>query len=315
MPRGRRDVLRAGALALVLPLVGPLAAACTAGYEDSPDPLLPLLQRARSEAEAARALAGSTPRHAELATEVAALRTAQAERLEAEVDRLNRPKPRPEQRATDPGPVPDLRTLGTRLAQCRQQALELVPSVPRYRAGLVGSVAAGCAAAQQLDQALGAGQPGKLEPVTVRELPEESAQALQQALAAEHAAIWVYGLVAAYLPGDFDRGVREGAAAHRDRRDAAERMLTAAGGTPQPAEPAYPPPQPVTDQPSAMALVVVAETDAAQAWRGVLERTDDTALRSMAAESLLGSATRVTRWRADAGTTPAANPLPGTPLR
>ncbi|WP_216216297.1 ferritin-like domain-containing protein [Amycolatopsis aidingensis] len=313
MPRGRRQVMRAGALALVLPLVGPLAAACTAGYEDSPDPLLPLLQRARADAEAARSLAGSAPQQAELATKVATLRAAQEQRLQAEIDRLNRPEP--EQPAADPGPVPDLKTLGTRLAQCRQQALELVPSVPRYRAGLVGSVAAGCAAAQQLDPALGAGQPGELERATVPELPEEAEQALQQALAAEHAAVWVYGLVAAYLPADFDRGVREGAAAHRDRRDAAERVLTAAGATPRPAEPAYPPPEPVTDQPSAMALVVVAETDAAQAWRGVLERTDDPALRSMAADSLLGSATRVTRWRADAGTTPAANPLPGTPIQ
>ncbi|SFB55862.1 protein of unknown function [Amycolatopsis marina] len=310
MPRTRRDVLRAALVtaSLVVPL-----AACGPGYPEDPDSLAPLVAQAEADAEAARTLAGRLGgAEGEAAGRVAEVRTEHAEALRREVERANRPAAEPAANGTQPAEAADLAALEQRLTAARESALEQLPEASRYRAGLLGSVAAGCAAVQQLSPKLGAGQPDPLDPVTTGTLEPEAVTALQEALAAEHAAVWIYGLASAYLPADFDKGVDAGAAAHRERRDASERVLTAAGVTPQPAEPAYVPTAPVTDQASAVALVAVAESDAATAWRGVLERTDDAPLRTMAAHALLASATRATSWRAEANEQPAAVALPGT---
>jgi hypothetical protein len=143
-------------------------------------------------------------------------------------------------------------------------------------------------------------------------VPAESQEAVQQALGAEHAAIWVYGLVSAFLPASFGGAVAEGMTAHRARRDATERFLAGAGAVPRPAEPAYVPPKPVTDQASALAVLVVAEDDSGVAWRAVLERTDDGELRKTALEALTAAAVRATRWRKVAGISPAGSAMPGT---
>jgi len=139
--------------------------------------------------------------------------------------------------------------------------------------------------------------------------------AVQDALGAEHAAVWVYGLVSAFLPGDFTAAVQQGITAHRARRDATERLLGDAGAKPRPAEPAYVPPTPVTDQASAIATLVVAETDATVAWRAVLERTDDKTLRATGLQALTESAVRATRWRLAAGMVPATPAFPGEPAK
>lgn len=144
-------------------------------------------------------------------------------------------------------------------------------------------------------------------------VPEGSADAVQKALGAEHAAVWIYGLVSAFLLAAFNTALSEGATAHRARRDATERSLAAANVTPQPAEAAYVPPQPVTDQASSLAVLALAESDAAAAWHSVLENTDDPDLRKTALEVLTSSAVRATRWRKAAGAAPATTPLPGMP--
>lgn len=144
-------------------------------------------------------------------------------------------------------------------------------------------------------------------------LPKETVDALQQALSAEHAAVWVYGLVSAFLPDSYDKGVAKGMSAHRDRRDATERLLAAATITPISPEPAYTTPQPVTDKDSAVAVLAVAEDDATVAWRAVLDRADDPGVRQAALEALTEAAVRGTHWRQDAGTEPAAQAMPGQP--
>lgn len=144
-------------------------------------------------------------------------------------------------------------------------------------------------------------------------LPDDAAQATQDALSAEHAALWVYGLVSAFLPADYGTALQEASNAHRARRDATELLLSGAGQNPRSAEAAYVPPQPVTDQASAIAVLVVAETDVTVAWRAVLERTDDKTLRTAGLAGLTDAAVRATRWRRAAGQTPATPPLPGTP--
>lgn len=146
-----------------------------------------------------------------------------------------------------------------------------------------------------------------------KQLPADTVSAVQSALGAEHATLWVYGLVSAFLPDKFGNAVTEGTTAHRARRDATERLLADAGRTPRPAEPAYVPPQPVTDQQSALAVLVLAESDTTVAWRAVLERTDEAAVRRVALEALTIGAVRATRWRLAAGQSPAAPPFPGQP--
>ena len=142
-------------------------------------------------------------------------------------------------------------------------------------------------------------------------LPQDTVEAMQAALGAEHAAIWVYGLVSAFLPSDLNQAVSEGMTAHRARRDATARLLTAAGLSPKPAEAAYMPPKPVDSRDSAIAVLVTAESDLTVAWRAVLDRSDDPALRRSALDALTNAAVRATRWRKKAGTTPVATALPG----
>ncbi len=138
--------------------------------------------------------------------------------------------------------------------------------------------------------------------------------ALQSALAAEHAAVWAYGLAGAFLAGEPAGQLAEAAAAHRARRDATERALLDAGAQPVPAEPGYRTPEPVTDAASALRLAITVETDAAEAWRSVIERSPSEAdVRRAALDALTEAAVRATRWRATAGDTPLTVTFPGTP--
>lgn len=143
--------------------------------------------------------------------------------------------------------------------------------------------------------------------------------ALQGALAAEHAAIWAYGVVAAFVPGTLDGQLEEAASAHQARRDATERVLIDAGAPPVPPEPGYLTPEPVTDATSALRLAITAETDAAAAWRSVVELSPaehspaDPGLRSTALDALTEAAVRATRWRATASVSPLTVPFPGAP--
>lgn len=309
----RREVLRWGSVtALAVPL-----AACGTGYDDSPDPLDPLARAARADAEAARTLAttgsAETPTAAiagAVASAVSRVRFTHADALTEEVRRANRP---PSPARTPADRVDDLATLGKRLTLGIEQARTLATTAPRHRAGLLGSVAAGCAAAQVLSPELGPVEEYEFAAPSPRaELEPDTVDAIQLALDAEHAAIWTYGLVTAFLPDDFTKSVDRAAAEHRLRRDACQSVLSAAGATPHPAEPAYLPPEPVRDITSSMALVIAAETDATRTWRALLERTDDSALRVFALDALTSSAMRVTRWRAESGTSLAAVALPGT---
>lgn len=300
----RREVLRFGVLAaLAVPLAG-----CGEGYDDSPDPLAALAAAARSDATAARELGESAD--AKIAAAVAEVRAAHAEALAREATRANRPPLEGEKLSNT---VNDMAALGKRLRRARKQALSLLAAEPRHRAGLLGSVAAGCASAQALDPALGEVREAEFTPPSpAGELDEDAVAALQQALDTEHAAIWVCGLVAAFLPDSFGKGLDAATAEHRRRRDAAQIIIAAADAKPNIAEPAYLPPKPITSAASAKALVVTAEADAASAWRGVLERCDDKELRAFAAAALASSAVRCTLWRAELGTSPAAIALPGT---
>lgn len=141
----RRAALRLGAFAALVPVV----ASCTPepAPPPPPDPLAKLAAQARSDAALAEAIAAATPALAPAATEIAQARAEHAKALQAEVDRARPPvsstKPKPP--AEPSVPADPAAGLVDALSTAEQQAAELVPTVPRYRAGLVGSVAAGCA--------------------------------------------------------------------------------------------------------------------------------------------------------------------------
>ncbi|MGH3435565.1 MAG: ferritin-like domain-containing protein [Sciscionella sp.] len=142
-------------------------------------------------------------------------------------------------------------------------------------------------------------------------LPKDTVGALQQALAAEHAAIWTYGLLSAFLTGKHAQSAAGYETAHRALRDSTERLLRDSGASPDAAAASYVPPKPVTDSASAMAAAVAAESDATTAWLAVLERTDNASLRRTALDALTSAAVRQTRWRMAVGTSPAGIALPG----
>jgi hypothetical protein len=138
--------------------------------------------------------------------------------------------------------------------------------------------------------------------------PEER---LTDALRAEHAAIYGYGLVGAHLDAGTVGLAFVAEAGHRSRRDALVIRLAALGRTPPPAEPAYAPPAPVTDQAGALRLAVTIEEATAAVWRLALPDTtgDD---RKLALGALSDCAVSATRARRAAGITPPTVPFPGT---
>ena len=150
-------------------------------------------------------------------------------------------------------------------------------------------------------------------PTAVSTIDTTASDALQDALATEHAALWCYSLAVAFLPQAQLAQARADAEAHRVLRGAVEQTLTQIGARPVSAQPAYATPQPVVDGPSAAALAVVAETDALAAWRSVLERTTDRGLRKAALDALTAGTLRCARGRAVVGPPPAIPTFPGRP--
>jgi len=142
-------------------------------------------------------------------------------------------------------------------------------------------------------------------------IDETSVAALQNALAAEHAAIWSYALAVAFLSGADATRAREDEEAHRELRAQIEETLAQLGEPAASAQPAYATPRPVTDAASAAELAVVAESDTVAAWRSVLERSRDRALRQAALDTMSAATLRCARWRAAIGRTPTIPVFPG----
>jgi len=122
-------------------------------------------------------------------------------------------------------------------------------------------------------------------------------QALQTALAAEHAVIWGYAVVGARLDPALRDQVRVADAAHRDRRDATAEVVRQLGGDPVPTSPSYVLPFLVADPRAALRLAVHLEEGAAAAWRYVVAATDERPLRRTAIAALTDAAIRAAHWR------------------
>jgi hypothetical protein len=132
------------------------------------------------------------------------------------------------------------------------------------------------------------------------------AAALQGALAAEHAAVYGYGVVGAILTGAAQGDARTDWTAHQVARDTLVTMLTRLGATPVAASAAYQLPFTVTGAKSAAKLAATLENGVTRAYLGVVA-VNDPALRSFAAQAMQTSANRALAW---SGTTTA---FPGMP--
>ncbi len=136
--------------------------------------------------------------------------------------------------------------------------------------------------------------------------------ALQQALAAEQAVSYGYGVVGAHLAGSTAGNVAYGDwLAHQRARDQLTEMISARGGQPVAAAVAYELPFPVTSAATAQQLAATMEDRVAQTYLAVVA-LPDAGLRSFAAQQLRAAALRAQYW---SGTTEAFPGLPGSSLR
>jgi hypothetical protein len=145
-------------------------------------------------------------------------------------------------------------------------------------------------------------------------LAKDTIDALQAALAAEHAALWAYGLVAAYDP-KAAAAVTAAITSHQNTRDVAANLIVQGGATPVGPDPAYTTPHAVTDAATALALALTIESDCAAAWRSVAGHTDDSTLRGTALSALTDCAMRMVSWRQAAGDKTVTIPFPGAPTQ
>jgi hypothetical protein len=119
--------------------------------------------------------------------------------------------------------------------------------------------------------------------------------ALQAALAAEHAAVYGYGVAGAMLTRAALAQARAHWTAHRVARDTLEAMLTELGAVPVAASPAYELPFAVTDAASAARLAATLEEGVTRAYLGLVA-VNDPALRMFGAKAMQASANRAVAW-------------------
>ncbi|MEV5204124.1 DUF4439 domain-containing protein [Streptomyces sp. NPDC053720] len=121
-------------------------------------------------------------------------------------------------------------------------------------------------------------------------------KAAQAALAAEHAAVYGYGVVGG-LVGEGRRAEATAAHhAHRARRDALARTVRGLGGVPVAAQAAYALPFAVPDPAAAVRLAAVLEDRVAGVYSDLV-RAAEGPLRREAADALREAAVRSVRWR------------------
>ena len=141
--------------------------------------------------------------------------------------------------------------------------------------------------------------------------------AWQAALAAEHEAIFGYGVLGPRLSGA-DRALAGSCAdAHVQLRNAAAAGLTAAGLDPVAPQADYPGLSPVPDAAAARRLAVHVEDGCAAAWRYLYLRAASVAapsadaLRTRAQDALTASAVRAAQWRSRVTPAHPTTPFPG----
>lgn len=154
--------------------------------------------------------------------------------------------------------------------------------------------------------------PGSSSPA----VPGGGADALQDALAAEHRAVFGYSVIGPQLSGTDRQRASNDQLAHEQVRDATSVLLAAAGRTPVGPAADYPDVYPAGGGTAALAVAAGLEDTAAAAWRYVYSvaaaaGSAGTALRTLSQQNLTACAVRAARWRAVTDPARAAVPFPG----
>ncbi|MCW2741549.1 MAG: uncharacterized protein JWR45_1971 [Blastococcus sp.] len=137
--------------------------------------------------------------------------------------------------------------------------------------------------------------------------------ALTEALAAEHAAVWGYGVVGAALGVAAQASAATSEAAHRDVRDQVVALLAGRKADVVDAKGAYALPFPVLSEVDGAALAAVLEDGVAAVWVRVLDQAAERSTRELAVGVLSAAEVRAVSWRIAAGQTPVTRALPGLP--
>ncbi|MFF9073103.1 ferritin-like domain-containing protein [Streptomyces sp. NPDC014735] len=127
-------------------------------------------------------------------------------------------------------------------------------------------------------------------------MSDATRKAAQAALAAEHAAVYGYGVVGGRVASDRRAEATAAYHAHRARRDALVRSLRDVGAEPVAARAAYALPFAVPDAAAAIRLAAVLEDRVADVYSDLV-RAAEGPLRRQAADALRESAVRAVRWR------------------
>lgn len=149
------------------------------------------------------------------------------------------------------------------------------------------------------------------EPTTPGRPSDPANAALFDALAAEHATIYGYGLVSAHSTPDVNDLVSSSMALHRERREAAIAILTSRSVDPPLPAPGYQLPMEVHNPTDAANLAVRMEEDCAVAWRAVVEQATDGKDRAFAVQALTESAVAAAQWSRVLGVSPITVAFPG----
>jgi hypothetical protein len=137
--------------------------------------------------------------------------------------------------------------------------------------------------------------------------------ALSEALAAEHAAVWGYGVVGAALDPTAQASAVASEVAHRDVRDQVVTLLAGRDVEPVGAEGGYTLPFPVLSAIDAARLAVALEDGVAAAWVRVLDQSVERSTRELAVGVLTAAEGRAVSWRAAAGEPTTTSAFPGLP--
>ncbi|MGW2721561.1 ferritin-like domain-containing protein [Streptomyces sp. NPDC001492] len=124
---------------------------------------------------------------------------------------------------------------------------------------------------------------------------EKELKALQAALAAEHAAVYGYGVVGGRIRAGRRAEARAAYDAHRARRDALSHEVRDLGGTPVAAAAGYALPFPVPDSAAAVRLATELEDRLAGVYSDLVRATGGERRRA-AAGALREAAVRAVRW-------------------
>lgn len=131
-------------------------------------------------------------------------------------------------------------------------------------------------------------------------------EALQAALAGEHAALYGVGVAGGKLSGARWTAASNLYEQHRRQRDRLTDLLTTAGETPVAAEPAYDLPQAVTNTLQATTLILLIERRLAAVYGDLVEAAEQESVRTLAIRSLMSTASTQLAWGGKATALPGS---------